>query len=354
MIAEDEPLTRELLCALIREALDEQVSLIIPVANGLEAMEKLEQFPVDILLTDISMPEMDGIELIKAVDRNYPNTVKIIISGYDEFDYAKQSLKYHAQDYLLKPVESQELIAAITKGISATKQGLENSHKLGLINMHFSGKLSFLYTTNSIKDIIVGIKTKNEDKVRDVTGELVECIFREGDSLAEQKEMSHWIVSTFFICFPEMRRDDNEPACIARIKAASSPQEISHILHELFVRCMDQVSEMNSSQAKLRQIKSYIAANYSEDISLQSLSDYFGLTNAYICSLFSQYSDQNFKDYLQEVRINQAVTLLEQSNLKIYEIARATGYNDANYFARAFRKLIGMTPNEFRTKMRGD
>lgn len=353
MIAEDEPLTREGLCSLVSERLSERISLVIPVSNGLEALEKLEQIPVDILLTDISMPEMDGIKLIEKVDERYPDIVKIIISGYDDFNFAKRSLKFHVLDYLLKPVEPQELISALVKGAEAAQTVQEDRRRNGLIDMHSSGKLSFLYTSNFIKDLIVGVKSKNKNTVREIAVWLSEYLDRQSGELSERKHIAHWIISTFFACCPELKYGQIDEKCQVQIGKCQTAEEINSVLEQLFLQCSEHFQEKSSSQKKLDHIKAYIAGHFSEEISLQMLSDRFGLTPTYICDLFTMFSEQTYRDFLQKVRISQAVQLLEKTDLKIYEIAKAAGYNNANYFARAFRKVVGMSPNEFRAKMNG-
>ncbi|WP_123039576.1 response regulator [Cohnella candidum] len=85
--------------------------------SGAEALALLEQFSVDIVLTDIRMPGMDGLQLIGDIRRRWPRTKCILLSGYSEFNYAKEAILHRTEDYLLKPVKEQELIAAVEKVI---------------------------------------------------------------------------------------------------------------------------------------------------------------------------------------------------------------------------------------------
>lgn len=87
--------------------------VIAAVQNGKSALERIEEYSPDVLITDIRMPVMDGLELIKNVVLNFPYIKTIIISGYSEFEYAKQAIKYGVKDYLLKPLEPEELKAAL-------------------------------------------------------------------------------------------------------------------------------------------------------------------------------------------------------------------------------------------------
>jgi two-component system response regulator YesN len=83
--------------------------------NGRQALELVEEHSPDLLLTDIRMPVIDGLELLKNIALNYPYIKTIIISGYSEFEYAKQAIKYGVRDYLLKPLEVDELREALSK-----------------------------------------------------------------------------------------------------------------------------------------------------------------------------------------------------------------------------------------------
>lgn len=83
--------------------------------NGKDALEKLEEYRSDIIITDIRMPVMDGLALSKIVNERRLESKVIIISGYDEFDYAKQAISYGVCEYLLKPVENEQLLKVVLK-----------------------------------------------------------------------------------------------------------------------------------------------------------------------------------------------------------------------------------------------
>lgn len=101
--------------ALIREAISENIKweemgfeFLGACENGRQAVERIKQDPPDLLLTDINMPFMDGMELTKYVYENYPDTKVIIITGFDEFEYAKNAVKYQVLEYILKPITPAE------------------------------------------------------------------------------------------------------------------------------------------------------------------------------------------------------------------------------------------------------
>ncbi len=90
--------------------------------NGRDVMEFLETQEADIVITDIRMPFMDGIELAKNIYDSYPQTKVIIISGYGDFQYAKEAMSYRVMDYILKPVNAREMGEALQKVYETLEQ----------------------------------------------------------------------------------------------------------------------------------------------------------------------------------------------------------------------------------------
>lgn len=107
---------------LVRDAIKENIDwgaidceLVGDCENGKQAAEFVKEHPVDIVLTDILMPYMDGMELSHFLHDNYPEIVIVIFSGFGEFEYAKKAIQYGVSEYLLKPVTAMELTGVIEK-----------------------------------------------------------------------------------------------------------------------------------------------------------------------------------------------------------------------------------------------
>ncbi|MGE5613822.1 MAG: response regulator [Bacillota bacterium] len=114
IIAEDEPL---ILSNLVKKITNMNIGFQVvgTAEDGKAAMELIENHSPDVLVTDIRMPVMDGLELLKAVSSRHPNIRKIVVSGYDDFKYAQQAIKFNAVDYLLKPLKEKELLETFSR-----------------------------------------------------------------------------------------------------------------------------------------------------------------------------------------------------------------------------------------------
>ena len=108
VVAEDEPLLLENLIIKVKQS-GTNFEVIGSAQTGIQAYELVESLNPDLLITDIRMPVMDGLELIRKTREQHQNTDFIITSGFSEFEYAKAAMKYQVSDYLLKPIDPSEL-----------------------------------------------------------------------------------------------------------------------------------------------------------------------------------------------------------------------------------------------------
>ena len=106
LIADDEKLERNGIKFLLKREKEE--FQIIEAVNGKDALGVLASHHVDLLLTDVKMPYMNGLELSAHVKENYPEVEIVIFSGYNDFSYAREALRYGVVDYVLKPVDPEE------------------------------------------------------------------------------------------------------------------------------------------------------------------------------------------------------------------------------------------------------
>ncbi|MFD0673009.1 response regulator [Cohnella sp. GCM10027633] len=114
LIVDDEAIFRKGLHSIIVSARSDW-EVVGAAKDGYEALEMIEQLKPDVLLTDIRMPRMDGIQLQKIARERFPELLSVVISGYEDFTYVRQSMRHGSIDYLMKPIEREELLRVLDK-----------------------------------------------------------------------------------------------------------------------------------------------------------------------------------------------------------------------------------------------
>jgi two-component system, response regulator YesN len=135
MIVEDEPWIRKGIEHVLPWA-DLGIQYMGFAKNGEEGLKLVDSYQPEIILTDIKMPIMDGIQFIKKLretEHNFPKV--IILTGYNDFTYAKEAIKYGVSDYILKPIDSTELLGTITKLVNSINEEKAASLKVSRLQL---------------------------------------------------------------------------------------------------------------------------------------------------------------------------------------------------------------------------
>ena len=102
----------------------------VTAADGVQALEAMERSPFHLLIADIKMPRMGGLELIRRVRQLYPETRCILLTAYSEFDYAKEAIRLGVENYLLKPVQKEELESTVQNAMANLYRHRSNGEDL--------------------------------------------------------------------------------------------------------------------------------------------------------------------------------------------------------------------------------
>ena len=315
----------------------------------------------DILLTDVRMPFMDGLELSRLVKKALPDTKIIILSGYNEFDYAKEAIKIGISDYLLKPITSANLIEALKKVADVITEEREKSKLLERYFVSYEKYTEFLDKTD-----YSGVDRKLiEDFLK--LGSLEECnSFIEeyfaavGENNYKSLLLRQYMTMDIFYCVQEFLKE-------IKIKSEDVPEEKRDIkllpksidtvestknyLKELFafaLQMRDNVSNDRYSDL-IEDAKKYISQHFQEnDFSLNKIAFHIGISASYFSSIFKQKTGQSFVEYLTKTRIEKACELLKCTTLRTAEIGEQVGYHDPHYFSATFKRVMGQSPKEFK------
>ncbi len=152
LVADDEDTIRKGVAKYI-QLHTELIDKVYEAANGEEALEMTLKYEPDIILLDVQMPLMSGIEVMAGIKKAGFDPIVIILSGYDEFKYAQQALRYGAREYLLKPVRANVILETIEKHISDTDKNIsqeENEYSqvikeaVEFVGDHYSEKIKLI------------------------------------------------------------------------------------------------------------------------------------------------------------------------------------------------------------------
>ena len=148
IVADDETASRNAIVRII-EACDDKLKVVAACANGVEAKEFIRANNVDIVVTDIKMPEMGGIELAEYIQSNSPDTKVLIISGYGEFEYARSAMKFGVENYILKPIDIGEFEMALNVIKTSLDKKYEEIDQVIELNMLRRGEF--------LEDLFMGV-----------------------------------------------------------------------------------------------------------------------------------------------------------------------------------------------------
>jgi two-component system, response regulator YesN len=124
LIVDDEQIEREGLQAILQKAFPDLV--IEQAKNGKVAIQMAEEFRPDVVLMDVKMPGMNGLEAIEQISANHPNTKFVMVTAYDTFEYARHAIRLGVKDYLLKPSKASEIVSTVGKVLNQCKEEHES------------------------------------------------------------------------------------------------------------------------------------------------------------------------------------------------------------------------------------
>lgn len=317
----------------------EDVAIQYTARNGREALEILEQNGVDIVLTDIRMPVMDGLTLLRQIQERNLCRCTILLSEYTEFSYAKEGIIYGAFDYIVKPITNQNIEAVLNRAIAHLD--------------HLSTGQDVLQKRISL---LAGNILDGAREYRQIAALLQEDIEQEGASFPVQKAMAQRVLDDLCGLLLEARPYMERYVPTARICRLSSKLSSSEALFEALFEKIELLQteinkfELASGSKLIQDICQSILLHVEEEISLQSIADKFFLNSKYLSTRFRQETGVRFMDFLTVVKMERAKVLLLAPDAKIYQIAERLGYADTEYFSKVFKNFTGVPPSSYTEK----
>jgi len=356
VIIDDEPWTREVI-----KTLAEWETLGLEVAgeasDGEYGLELIRQTAPDIILTDVKMPHLNGIDLIEILRKEGNNSPVIFISGYDDYSYIRSALKLEAIDYLLKPIKPEELNKQLGNCVKvlADRKEIRNDNKIletGFLDVLWASKFYLLRDNlcdslnsmdtaiikqkcNEILQLIVKNEGENPEK-----GIMV-CIY-----YTLMNTLEHFMLSREFI--PKEILSTNETSFV--FSRDCSLKEMIEFVEKLYCIASIQMQEYNRNRNRLDigKIRKYVEDHYTEGITLELTAAIFFVSKEYLSKAFKASVGKGFTEYLTSLRMERARELILDYKVPLKEIGELVGYLDQAHFYKTFKRFYGMTPGETR------
>ena len=408
-LADDEIVVRE----GIRESFpwdETPYTLVGEAPDGEMALPMIRDTNPDIVITDIKMPFMDGIELCRILRTQMPWIGIIVLSGYDEFEYARQCIQLGVREYLVKPINSEnlrEVLDKVSKQLSDERKAIEHAaslrSRIGSDEQLVKAKLiASLYSEEAAAEdshsvlkhlhsmgcniiapfyAVVDAAYQPVSEGQAIAFDLAEgsggvmhatssrtgsVLLVMGDTAEDAEERAYAFAASLV---RELERAGSSDIRVGIGEIVDNPEDIlksfksaRHIRHILVDRAeekatilgtreMGDVSEESGTPEVISEAKLYMSQHFTDpNLMLQDVAKAVGMSNSRFSTVFSQQSGQTFTEYLIYLRLNKAREMLKTTNIKSSQIARESGYNDSHYFSYIFKKNVGMTPSEYRSQ----
>jgi len=350
--------------------------------DGEIALPMIQDTKPDILITDIRMPFMDGLALSRIVKKTLPWIKIIILSGHDEFEYAREAISIGVDEYLLKPVSVQEMLNAMDK--LAKRINEEKEAVLSITDLKArirpvqaqdkgeSGKPIHGESGNGAFDP-AGLLSIDGDifytRLKYASPKDIDAIVKEymtmlGNSWGENPMIIYFLFGEIIVSASKIV--ESLGGDIRKIIPFKLNQEnIQEIIDSpevfsekvtILLSALIEFRDSNTAgryQSVIVKAREYIDSNFnSAKISLYSTAAYVGISPNHLSTVFTQETGENFIEYLTKVRIERAKLLLKTTAMRSIDIAAETGFSDPHYFSYIFKKNTGISPREYRNKAR--
>jgi two-component system, response regulator YesN len=337
LIVDDEPMIRKGLMTLVQQY--KPAELIIHTAeNGESALKQIREEAPDILLTDIRMPKMDGLELSRSIHGSCFDIDIVIISGYSDFEYARQCMAVGVKEYLLKPVVKKSLYDVLQKVIEGRKNKVQS---------HVSAAT------------LADWAERMEQAIWSLRMEELEALTAEWRAYCHNRSYSPndlYKLQTDLLELLTKKLNSRGPHSfqeIGPLKALQEPAAAHDRFDEQLLKMAEELKRKRKGKAKdpVEVAKLYIEAHLSGEIPLEEVADLLGLNPSYFSQLFKQQTRETFVQYRIRRRMEKAKQLLEQPYYRITDISYEVGYADHPHFTKTFKKYTGCSPSEYRQKL---
>lgn len=372
-IVDDEPIEAKALEWILKEAFPELT--VYQETSGRKILELAEFHKPDLLIADIQMPGINGLDLIHELKDSFPKMKVILVSAYEEFEYAQRAIQLEVKHYLVKPAGREEIVRTVRSTLEECRRErkvrtehilnrerfqltnhflqreLFNGLMQGTLNEPYYQEMKQLLGIDQMSGYLVTFKPAGSGEE-----ELIQELIRKWKVLFPiVLESCLWEKKLVLLFSPEdhvqvtaeleknIKRFQNQMLAGLGWEIQSVGTGLSDLM-EAFRKALLQLGGDN--QLKL-EVEDYIRKNYHRDLRVEEMAEYARLSVNYFSKWFKKHFGETFSEYLMVYRIEQAAALLKIKNgITIKEVCFQVGFHDPNYFSRVFKKIKGKNPSE--------
>lgn len=351
-IVEDEELERRALRSIIERNADD-IRIVGEAKNGSEAVSLLESERIDVMLLDIKIPRPNGLELLQMVRERHLATKVLIVTAYDYFDIMQAAIQYKADGFLLKPVRTDALLDGIRDclALPALEKAVPNLRLVAPMGVEdgvkedddfdMADRIRALVERRAYRDCLRLVRTRLEaiyahrevaprHEVLDLAEILTDLLEETGRKLTVS--MARQVEDL------ESQRLD-----------ARSQYKVQELLCQITDVLFDPGQDHGGAAGeRIETVLHFIERNLSKGVTLEDAAEFAHVSPCYLSRLFRKKMNTTFISYLKGQRIERAKALLQNSDLPISNVSLDLSYADANYFCKAFKKEVGISPSEYR------
>lgn len=397
IIVDDEERIRE---RLLRILPWEEMGLEVvgEAQDGREALSLALERKPDIIITDICIPYIDGLKFVEILSERQPDTLVIVITGHDDFNYALSAIKLKVFDFILKPVIKDQLYSVMSKACSELDKRIINEKYLGWAKGCIRNDLTSVkerFLNDWVKGNITSDEFMQQKDIMDIDFDEQATMFViaplariKEEAITRNLDKSQLMFQLFNTISDKLGeyprtivfKDDSDN--IVAIVPVTDVQKINamitdinetvsrlcdcmvstvkktivggyHAVPIIYLELITKLRKENDFTPIVNGMKQYIMANYScSDFSVENLCEEFKISRTYAWKLLKAELGISFRELLSSIRIAKATELMGDPVLKLYEIADKVGFNSQHYFSLAFKKELGISPEEYRKKQK--
>lgn len=326
-------------------------------ADGISGIACIKTLLPDLIITDMHMPGLDGAGMLKIMQEENIKSKVIVISGYDSFHYTRQALSSKVMDYLLKPIKEEEFNGLLQKCAQELNDSDLSKWRTGSSLMGYVEKdwmNDYRKSREEFRNCMEGLSGRGLLLCAD---QLLKKVSQA--AVGDQKlrilvkvnyDLLRIIEETAITKQLDQLADFAESDISYTIKENCSAEELMDHYRKVGLNVINKVENRISKNNRINidEIKEYMLINYGENITLVGLADKYHISKEYLSSLFKKETGKTFSDYLIDIRMNKAKSLIVDYNIPIQKVAEMTGYLDIAHFYKMFKKYFGTSPGKMK------